>query len=766
MANEKMEAALKYAAMGWRVFRLSPNSKVPISGTNGVKDATTDEATIRAWWSTTPDANIGLACGAGSGVWVVDLDVRPARGVDGRESVKDVEIPATLMQDTPSGGVHLLFGCSGEPPANRNALRPGVDIRGDGYYIVLAPSTYNGVAYSWRNWGSALAEYPEALKPAREPAPLFPWATRTVSEAERTVTAAPAETRGPTKLERASLYLATVDGAVQGAGGHDTLLRAATDMVVGFDLTEAEALRLLWDEYNPRCSPPWDPSSRKDVRDFERKVSEAAKNKLGKPVGWLLEQENPTFAENAALEALGDAFAAGLEDTAEGVADASTGGEPASPVEAVADATPWTDELLYPSGLVGDIARWMQESAGCPQPILNLGAALVLCGSVFGRKVKDESNGRTNLYAMGIGESSAGKDHPGRCILRILQAAKADALLGGEVSSDSAIEKCLADSPTKLFVMDEIGHFYRTINSSSKNSPHLQTIIPTFMKLFSAASTLYVGKQLRDGDARKIDQPCVSMWGVTTPDIVFENMTREELRGGWTARNLVFITHDQPVYRFTRECPVPESISTTVSAWFRRSVSAPDGTGNLLAAMTPQQIVVPTTPEAYRILDDFNVRARSRYQRLMKAEDKCAYLWGKALENARRVALIVACGERYDGAEIGAYEAGYAVKLIETLLRSMSSEVGNRVAENEWERMKKRIVKIVEDSGPSGITQNALTRRTQFIKDQRTRMGYVSDLVEAGLVFRIVTRTSAGGRPLTVLKAAIHLTKAEKEGME
>ena len=253
---------------------------------------------------------------------------------------------------------------------------------------------------------------------------------------------------------------------------------------------------------------------------------------------------------------------------------------------------------------------------------------------------------------------------------------------------------------------------------------------------------------------------------MTTPDIVFENMTREELRGGWTARNLVFITHDQPVYRFTRECPVPESISTTVSAWFRRSVSAPDGTGNLLAAMTPQQIVVPTTPEAYRILDDFNVRARSRYQRLMKAEDKCAYLWGKALENARRVALIVACGERYDGAEIGAYEAGYAVKLIETLLRSMSSEVGNRVAENEWERMKKRIVKIVEDAGPRGITQNALTRRTQFIKDQRTRMGYVSDLVEAGLVFRTVTRSAVAGRPLTVLKAAIHLTDEEKESMK
>ena len=66
-----LEAALGYAAKGWRVFPLKPREKVPATA-HGVKDATTDEATIRGWWGTWPDANVGYA--TGYGVAVVDID--------------------------------------------------------------------------------------------------------------------------------------------------------------------------------------------------------------------------------------------------------------------------------------------------------------------------------------------------------------------------------------------------------------------------------------------------------------------------------------------------------------------------------------------------------------------------------------------------------------------------------------------------------------------------------------------------------------------
>ena len=41
---------------------------------NGVKDATTDRAIIKTWWKKWPDANVGIATGQPSGIFVLDVD--------------------------------------------------------------------------------------------------------------------------------------------------------------------------------------------------------------------------------------------------------------------------------------------------------------------------------------------------------------------------------------------------------------------------------------------------------------------------------------------------------------------------------------------------------------------------------------------------------------------------------------------------------------------------------------------------------------------
>lgn len=86
-----LEAALGYARRGIRVFPLVPNRKIPLipksRGGNGLLDATTDVGQIQAWWTACPDANIGIATGVGSGVAVLDLDVKPDRGPPGIDAL-------------------------------------------------------------------------------------------------------------------------------------------------------------------------------------------------------------------------------------------------------------------------------------------------------------------------------------------------------------------------------------------------------------------------------------------------------------------------------------------------------------------------------------------------------------------------------------------------------------------------------------------------------------------------------------------------------
>jgi len=121
---------------------------------NGVHDASTDEAKIRRWWETWEDANIGVATGKEAGFFALDVD--PRKG--GAEALASLEnkhgnLPVTRIADTGGDGVHYLFKYPDFPVKNSTgALGSGLDIKGDGGAIVVAPSLHaGGKRYCWRN---------------------------------------------------------------------------------------------------------------------------------------------------------------------------------------------------------------------------------------------------------------------------------------------------------------------------------------------------------------------------------------------------------------------------------------------------------------------------------------------------------------------------------------------------------------------------------------------------------------------------------------
>lgn len=155
MSNDTMmQAALEYANQGLAVFPLFPRDKFPIYK-GGFRNATTDPVQIGKWWRKNPDANIGIATGQMSGgVFAIDLDVDEDKGINGYETVTDWqrdngELPDTAGTITGRGGYHWLYRANG-PIKCRTGLLPGIDIRGDGGYIVAPPSVHpNGTAYDW-----------------------------------------------------------------------------------------------------------------------------------------------------------------------------------------------------------------------------------------------------------------------------------------------------------------------------------------------------------------------------------------------------------------------------------------------------------------------------------------------------------------------------------------------------------------------------------------------------------------------------------------
>jgi len=111
---------------------------------NGLKDASRDPAAVRGWWDRWPGANIGIPTGRENGIVVIDVDAAKD-GEEGLELLIDQygELPKTWEQLTGGGGRHLVFACPDKEIRNSaSSLAPGVDVRGDGGYIVAAPSSH------------------------------------------------------------------------------------------------------------------------------------------------------------------------------------------------------------------------------------------------------------------------------------------------------------------------------------------------------------------------------------------------------------------------------------------------------------------------------------------------------------------------------------------------------------------------------------------------------------------------------------------------
>lgn len=163
--------ALAYARAGFKVFPCGSGlsreygesgklvyPKHPLTR-HGFKDAITDEATIRGWWARWPHAAIGMPTGTASGLIVVDVD---RHGDDnGFASLARLSeqfgfgLPDPVaFSRTPSGGAHLFFRAGNVSVRNSTGrIGPyeaaGVDVRGEGGYVIVPPSVMPNGCYEW-----------------------------------------------------------------------------------------------------------------------------------------------------------------------------------------------------------------------------------------------------------------------------------------------------------------------------------------------------------------------------------------------------------------------------------------------------------------------------------------------------------------------------------------------------------------------------------------------------------------------------------------
>lgn len=235
-SHDLFEAALNYARRGWPVLPLHTPTETGCScrkedcssigkhprTKNGLKDATTDEATIKHWWRMWPDANVGIRTGAETQIVVLDVD-----GEAGRRSIKGRPMPPTPTSRT-GNGEHWVFAHPGGTVRNFTKQLPGLDLRGDGGYFIAPPSRHaNGAIYEW-------LIRPEDESPAECPV----WIRELLATAPAHSTSAPPISDRIPAGERNST-LTSLAGSMRRRG-----------------MTEAEIYAALASVNENRCHPP------------------------------------------------------------------------------------------------------------------------------------------------------------------------------------------------------------------------------------------------------------------------------------------------------------------------------------------------------------------------------------------------------------------------------------------------------------------------------------------------------------------------------
>jgi Bifunctional DNA primase/polymerase, N-terminal len=198
---------------------------------------------VRRWWRRWPAANLALRTG-------VRFDVADVDGQPGVEALRALlpnasgPVGCGPLARTGGGGWHLLFGPTGHGSPKR--VLPGVDWRGRGGYVLVAPSVHpSGGCYRWvRPLTLELPQAPGGLRVLLAPPP--PPAPRPPGPAVATVGGG----YGPAALAAESARVrATPPGGLGRKGRNDALNRAAFKLgqlvqagVLDADLVHAELL--------------------------------------------------------------------------------------------------------------------------------------------------------------------------------------------------------------------------------------------------------------------------------------------------------------------------------------------------------------------------------------------------------------------------------------------------------------------------------------------------------------------------------------------
>lgn len=731
------DVASSYLDAGLSVLPAKLKQKCPsLRGWKAYQSRLPSRAEVEAWFANPHDALCIVAGHVSGNAEMIDFDAGGALFGKWCELVQDQSadlFERLVIERTQSGGVHVWYRCAGPVSGNMKlAQRAGdngrpqtlIETRGEGGLALCAPTP------GYRLMQGTLLAMPVLTPAERE---ILLQAAWSLNEYVPTVVDGP-------KNGHSSAYV--------GPGpGLPTTARPGDDFNARGDvrgLLEAHGWVLVREGENEHWRRPGKDTGISATRKggvfyvFSSNAEPFEAHKGYSPFATyaMLEHGGDFAAAANALrtQGFGEPLPAPHPDVDLSHFQASETASPLGPQ----DPGPMPAEMLRVPGFISEVMDHTIETAAHPNQSMAFCGALALMAVLAGRKVRDPSDIRTNIYILGLAHAGAGKDWPRKVNKAILRAVRMGGSLGENIASGEGLQDALFLNPAMLFQTDEIDTMLQSI-SNSKDGRY-ETLMGMLLTMYSSSNSVFtMRKKAGKESPGEIDQPNLVLFGTAVPNHYYAALSERMLTNGLFARMLIVESDKRPKWSGGGIINPPDRVLSVAQAWADRN----PGTGNL-GTFHPEPAILPYTKAAMDLLVETHQIADDEYAKAEEANDPVGTtVWGRVGEQTRKLALLYAVSENHEATTISRDAVAWAMRFVMHQVRRMLFMAACHVAENQFHADCLKVIQKIR-TAPGGCMSHSQLLKNMHMPSKALKE-LVDTLIEQGTV--IPDDRETGGRP-------------------
>ncbi|MAF43626.1 MAG: hypothetical protein CMI54_05600 [Parcubacteria group bacterium] len=352
------------------------------------------------------------------------------------------------------------------------------------------------------------------------------------------------------------------------------------------------------------------------------------------------------------------------------------------------------EALVFPPGLVGDVARYILSAAKRPVPEVALAGAIAYVAGICGRAYNISETG-LNQYIILLADTGSGKEGAGVGIDKIVAACQKtipqviDFQGPGTFASGQALIRHLDVKPCFYSVLGEFGLTLQQmcdINASPAQVMLKKALLDLYSK--SGFDRILTESVYSDSDknTKCVKAPNVSIFGEATPETFFAKLSASHIAEGLIPRFLmIHYTGKRPEGREDKAPPPDKNLIQSMNNLYTVAIGS---------KMKSTYMEVDISPEAKKILKAFDKFADVK---INEGKDLNKQLWNRAHLKALKLAGLIAVGVNMHNPVVDPYSAQWAVDFVKKDCEIIDGKFARGEVGTGEHNYEPQLRKIVED---------------------------------------------------------------------